>query len=85
MCELWLHYRFLFIRIISFYVSHENRRFATRIQEIDMIERQKYLKTFIVKLLIYLLVLKSILIVSGAATATGILENQFELFRWAFW
>ena len=63
---------------------HENIHFATRIQEIDMIERQRYLKTFIVKLLIYLLVLKSILTVSGATNARGILENQFELFRWAF-
>ena len=67
---------------VQTYVSHDNRRFATRNQEIDMIEHQKYLKSFIVKLLVYLLISKSILFVSGAANARGILENQFELFRW---
>ena len=44
-----------------------------------MIELQKYSKTFIVKLLFYMLVSKHILIVSGAAYARGMLENQLKL------
>ena len=49
-----------------------------------MIELQKYSKGFIVKLLFYMLVSKHILIVSGAAYARGMLENQLKLLFFVF-
>ena len=74
MSEFWSQYQFLFIRIISFYIPHDNKRFVNRNQEINMIELQKCSKAFIVKLLFYMLVSKHLLIVSCAADARGMLK-----------
>ena len=49
-----------------------------------MIELQKCSKAFVVKLFFYMLVSKHILIVSCAANARGILENQLKLLFYVF-
>ena len=69
---------------VLFFISHDSKRFENRNQEINMIELQKYSKTFIVKLLFYMLVSKHLLVVSGVVNARGMLKNQLKLFFCVF-
>ena len=76
MSEVWSQHQF--------FISHDSKRFKNRNQEINMIELQKYSKTFIVKLLFYMLVSKHLLVVSGVVNARGMLKNQLKLFFCVF-